>query len=395
MILRAGRVLLKGGAVCDGGGVRVAGGKIAAVLRSPGAVRRAARETGERVRDLGEGCLAPGLVDAHAHLELTGYRGRLSGDGGFVDWIGGVLALRRRGTGEFGAQVAAGEELLVASGTTTVGDVASTDASARARRRLRSVVYREVLDAWDPERTPSALAHVRRALPARSRRSEGFSPHAPYTTSGDLLRGVRALTRRRRAPVTTHWSETAEEVLWLCEGRGPLQAVLGPSPRTSGLELLARAGLLRRGTSLVHGNHPGRGEPARLARAGVVLVHCPGTHAFFGREPFALERYRRAGVRLALGTDSLASNGALDMRREMALLRRAHPDLAPGEVLALATTGAARALGLAGRVGELRAGAEADLVLHALPGRGEDTLEALTNGEGEVESVWIGGRKVR
>jgi len=131
------------------------------------------------------------------------------------------------------------------------------------------------------------------------------------------------LVRRRRLAVAIHWSETAAERAWLEEGQGPLAAVLGTSPRTSGLDLLEAAGLLASSTALVHGNHPRRDEAARLAAHGVSLVHCPGTHAFFGREPFDFERALRAGVRIALGTDSLASNEELDLRREARLLRRA------------------------------------------------------------------------
>ena len=77
-------------------------------------------------------------------------------------------------------------------------------------------------------------------------------------------------------------------------------------------------------TTLVHGNHPARGEPARIAASGAVLVHCPGTHAYFDREPFPWSRYRRAGVSLALGTDSLASNDELDMFREMDMTAKLH-----------------------------------------------------------------------
>ena len=98
-----------------------------------------------------------------------------------------------------------------------------------------------------------------------------------------------------------------------------------------GLDRIEAAGLLGRRTSLVHGNYPSSGELPRIARSGATVVHCPGSHAFFRREPFPLARYRRAGVPIALGTDSAASNGSLDMRREMALLRRAHAGLAPAE----------------------------------------------------------------
>jgi cytosine/adenosine deaminase-related metal-dependent hydrolase len=192
-----------------------------------------------------------------------------------------------------------------------------------------------------------------------------------------------------------HWSETLEELEWMLHGRGPFAELLSDSPRLSGLDWIERAGLLRPGLSLVHGNLPQAGEPERLAARGVALVHCPGSHAFFEREPFPLDPYRRAGVTLALGTDSLASNSALDMGRELRLLRASAPSLSPAEAWELATLGGARALGLAGQVGELAPGARADFAVFELGEAGaEASLDALTAAEPRPAEVWIGGRPV-
>jgi 5-methylthioadenosine/S-adenosylhomocysteine deaminase len=173
------------------------------------------------------------------------------------------------------------------------------------------------------------------------------------------------------------------------------------SPRASGLDAIEASGLLGPRLTLVHGNHPSPGDVSRIARAGAVLVHCPGTHLFFGRAPFPLRRWLDAGVTVALGTDGLSSNADLDMRREMSLLRRANPRLPPETVFDLATRAGALALGLAGRAGEIVPGAFADLCAHRYAGspasgrRGSDELlDALTWGRTSVAGVWIGGRAV-
>jgi len=193
-----------------------------------------------------------------------------------------------------------------------------------------------------------------------------------------------------------HWSETPAEIEWLLQGSGPLTKLLSESPRRSGLALLEEAGLLGKRLLLVHGNHPGRGEPARLAEAGCTLVHCPGSHAWFDRPPFPLQRYHKANVRIALGTDSLASNEDLDLAREMALLRRGHPALAPERAWDMATRAGACALGHEADAGVLRPGAWADVVAWRVhhPSR-RAALEALTSGCGHVEHVWVGGIAAR
>jgi len=395
MILRARGLLCPDGSVRESASLLVVEGRIERLLLDSAAVRRASGP-GTRVHDLGDGFLLPGLVDAHAHLELSALRGRLPGTKGFGAWIRGLLAARPELRPEdYRLGVEEGARRLLAGGTTAVGDIASTESGAHAARgAMRSIVYREVLDAWDPGRTESALRTVSRALPGRRARSEGISPHAPYTTSEGLLRRVGELARRRRLPVTVHWAEIEAEVSWLRDGSGPLATYLRTSPRTTGLDLLHGAGLLNRRTSLAHGNHPGRGDARRLTRHGIVLVHCPGTHRFFEREPFPLRHYRRAGVEVALGTDSLASNEDLDMRREMALFRSAHPEVAPAEVLRMATSAGARALGLFDQVGALRRGLRADVALHHVDSRDPSrVLDAVTNGESVVREVWVAGRR--
>ena len=349
--------------------------------------------------ELPEGVSTPGLVNAHAHLELHGLHGRMPADQGFSAWVGTLLAARAaRSKSELERDADRGAARLLATGTTTVGDIDSTGAglrSANSGRGPTRILYREILDAWDPTRTAAALAGVARGLPRRRGVIEGLSPHAPFTTSTALLQGAAQVAARRRLPVTVHWSESGEEVRWLEENDGPLASVLPESPRMRGLDLLERAGVLGPRTSLVHGNLPRRGEPARVARAGCTLVHCPGTHAFFGRSPFPLERYRRAGVQMALGTDSLASNADLDLRGELALLRAAAPALSPEAAWEMATVGGARALGLEREVGQFRTGACADLVTFSVPLHSRRAaLEALTAGIPTVRAVWLRGRRI-
>jgi cytosine/adenosine deaminase-related metal-dependent hydrolase len=312
-------------------------------------------------------------------------------------WVARLLELRD-GRGRHGLErdTLRGAARCLATGTTLVGDVDTTGASERSlsRSALRLRVFREVLDAQDPHRTAAAIARAAARAPRAARLRLGLAPHAPYSVSPALLEGVGRLARRRHLPVSVHWSETAAEVEWLSAGSGPLTRLLGRSPGRSGLDLLESAGLLGERLVLVHGNLPARGEPGRIARSGATLVHCPGSHAWFGRPPFPLERYLRAGVRLALGTDSLASNEDLDLAREMALLRTAHPGLGPEPVWRMATEGGARAVGHAGEAGILRAGALADVVSWRGCGLARrEGLEALTHATAQPARVWIGGRE--
>lgn len=335
---RARAVLLDDGTVHSGGGVRVKDGRVVEVLS------RVARNA----QDLGDVWITPPFVNAHCHLELTGFAGQLPRDRGFGTWVQTLMGLRSAADSEeLETAARLGARRLLATGCAEVHDIDTTGAAARALidERLRSTVYREAIDAGDPVRRSQRLAELEAPLFTREGMLEGISPHAPFTCSLELLSGIADLARRRRLPLSMHWAETREERQYLLDGSGPLADLLPPSPRCSGLDLIAAAGLLSADIqlSLVHGNHPEPGDYERLAAAGVTLVHCPGTHAFFDREPFDSEAAIRAGVRLQLGTDSLASNDDLDMSAE---LRRFLP--LPGVTLDLAWKASTGGAGLIG-----------------------------------------------
>jgi len=349
--------------------------------------------------DLGEVLLAPAFVDAHAHLELSGMRGRVPAGASFDDWIRKVIRARsERTASEIEDDTRHGVRRLLATGTTLVGDIDSSGAIALASRGTPLCVrrFREALDAGDTARTASVVNRVRTADVERERFCEGLSPHAPYTVSAELWRALGDVAREREWPVAIHFAETREEGEWLEHARGPLSSILAHSPRTSGLDAIERAGLLNPRTVLVHGNHATPAERERIRASGAGVVHCPGTHQFFGREPFDAEAWLRLGVPLALGTDSLASNDDLDMGRELALFAASHPTIAPEQSFAAATSSGAALLGLAGKYGEIRIGAQADFnTFDVGRARGKDALETLVRGAARLHETYASGCLVR
>jgi len=377
------------------GAVHVESGQVVQVVFGEASLRSLASQLGSEVLDLGEGILCPGLVNAHAHLELTGLGGRLSGSGLFADWIADLLRERAQCSQEdLRGAVEQGAEALLSSGCTCVGEISSLGVSSEwaVHTEMAARLYHECLDAGQPDRTGSAIEDLEQRLAATDVPG-AISPHAPYSVSPSLGAQLATMASQRDLPVTVHWAESEEEQEYLLHGRGPLAEHLGPSPLRSGLDLLEDAGLLGPRTSLVHGNLPSPGDPERLAASGTSLIHCPGSHRFFGREPFALDDFRRAGVNLALGTDSLASNSALDMRVEMALMRQDYPGLDPLEVWRMATVGSARAIGMQGQVGCLAPGARADLVLLEVESnQSRALLDELTAGCPVVSTLSLAGR---
>jgi cytosine/adenosine deaminase-related metal-dependent hydrolase len=93
-----------------------------------------------------------------------------------------------------------------------------------------------------------------------------------------------------------------------------------------------------------------------------------------------------AGVRLCLGTDSLASVESLDLLEDAVLLHRQFPDLDPAEILRMATLGGAEALGLPD-LGAIAPGRRAALAFAPAPAVPEDPLLHLLSGQARLRGI--------
>ena len=336
--------------------------------------------TGERF----EGCvIVPGLVDCHSHLEYAVYAG--FGDGlPFSSWIGLHVSRKSRlDLDEMRAIATDGAHQCLRSGITTVGDCSFVGAAAEAAAEtgLRAVVYLEVFG-----RAASALVRFEelreRVAPALSDRVRlGVSPHAPYTCTRELYEAVGGLG----LPVATQLAECVSERLYLLDGSGDWSAfaeLLVPPPGTTGIRLLAEAGLLAPTLLAAHCVDVDHEEIALLAQSGAGVAHCPRSNGFLGSGVAPLEELLAAGIPVGIATDSPASTPSFDLFEELrtaivaARARAGRPDaLSAARALELATLGGARVLGLDAEVGSLVPGKQADLAVVSLDGSPFDPVE--------------------
>jgi 5-methylthioadenosine/S-adenosylhomocysteine deaminase len=341
-----------------------------------------------------EGCaIIPGFVDCHSHLEYAVYAG--FGDGlPFSAWIGMHVARKSvLDLDDMRAIATDGAVECLRSGITTVGDCSFSGvaAEAAAETGLRAIVYLEVFG-----RDSSALARFEemraRVEPTLSERVRlGVSPHAPYTCTLELYDACAALG----LPVATHLAESVSERLYLLDGSGDWAAfseLLVPPPGTTGIRLLAEAGLLRPNVMAAHCVDVDAEEIQLLARSGVGVAHCPRSNGYLGCGVAPLEELLAAGIPVGIATDSPASTPSFDLFEELrtaivaARARAGRPDaLSAGRALELATLGGARVLGMDGEVGSLVPGKEADLAVVSLAGSPFDPVED------PVAAVVLGG----
>jgi cytosine/adenosine deaminase-related metal-dependent hydrolase len=322
-----------------------------------------------------EAVILPGFVNAHTHLEYDVYAG--FGDGlRFAEWIGlHVQRKARIDLEEMEASARLGVLNCLRSGITAVGDCSFSGAAATACAELglRGTIYLEVFGQGDdPIRDRFEPMRERIAPTLSDAVRLGISPHAPYTCTIDLYRACADLG----LPVATHLAESDDETAFLQTGGGGWSSfaeLLVEPPGTTGIRALADAGLLDSNVLAAHCVKADPEEIALLAEHDVAVAHCPRSNGILGCGVAPLAALREAGIRTCIATDSPASTPAFDMFDEMraaivgARAREGRPDaLTAADALELATLGGARALGLAGSIGSLVPGKQADLTVLSL-----------------------------
>ena len=336
--------------------------------------------------DLGDVALLPGLVNAHTHLELTVMRGFLE-DLEFRSWIVRLTRARRDVLSSDAlidsARAGIAEGLM--AGITTYADTNDSGAPFHAMRAMgvRGISYQEVFGP-DPAQCADAVAGLRAKVDAL-RQDEtalvrpGVSPHAPYSVSDALFEATATYARAEALPIAVHIAESEDESSLVQEALGGW----ADSHRARGLAVVPRAGspirLLERTRVLdarpllIHCVRADADDVRIIARHDCAVAHCPASNAKLGHGIAPLTELLHAGVRVGLGSDSVASNNRMDLLDEARLAvlmqraRAGRPNVVSAtEVLELATLGGARALGLEGEVGSLDVGKSADLAAFPL-----------------------------
>jgi aminodeoxyfutalosine deaminase len=361
-----------------------------------------------RVIDLGPAVIMPGLINAHAHLELTSLHNQLNEFGSFTDWLSQLISRRRTWTAEdFLASAREGAKLSLASGTTLVGDITSSGVGWKATEgeNLRRVVFEEVL-ALSPDQADQAMERLRPLFSQTDPNSllvHGISPHAPYSVSPQLYMRAAEQARNQSMMLTTHLAETLSEIRLLNDGEGEFKdflnarGVLPPDwkpPGLSPVSYLNILGLLGPFCLLVHCNYLDRASIDMIGKTQSSVVYCPRSHDYFGHEMHPIRDLLDHGINVALGTDSLASNSSLSIIDEMRFLFQKRKDLKPEEIFRAATANGAAALNFGGMLGRLKRGYWADMTVLELPHsqKPRQFLDQMLEGWGDCLATIVRGQ---
>lgn len=345
--------------------------------------------------------LLPGFVSAHGHAFQRALRGRTeargpgAGPGDFWTWRAAMYAAAARldpDRLEAVARFAFFE--LARAGVTCAGEfhylhrdpdgrpyANPSELELRVVRAARDVGLRLVLlrAAYarsgggagpdpaqrrflepSPEVYLSALDHLAGAVRGDPLTRIGVAPHSVRACPPEWIAALAGAARARGLPLHVHVAEVRAEV-------EACRAEHGRSP----VGVLADAGALTEGTTLVHAIHLDEEDVRAVGAARATVCACPLTERNLGDGVVQADRLAAAGARLALGVDThaevdpLGEARALELQLRLVRGERAVLDDPPGtlaaRLLEAATAGGMAALGLEG--GRLAPGEPADFVL--------------------------------
>ena len=359
--------------------------------------------SGRPALDLGNVAILPGLINAHTHLEFSDLSTPIGQPGmPFTNWIAAVVAHRRQQDSssadiakDRAAAVGQGLTESLGCGSTTLAEIAipSWPEQVVESSPIRTTAFLELLglsaDSIEPL-VGQARDHIAAGSGAKWR--AGLSPHAPYTVHPDLLQRAAQVSRKFKVPLAILRSGTGPfvELLETLDAWDPAAIARGTSPLDY-LRVLSQSHRVL----VVHGNYLNCGEIEFLAARSehMSVVFCPRTHAYFGHKDYPLAEMLSAGVNVALGTDSRASNPDLSVLEEMRHISRHHDAVSPADILGLGTTRGAKSLGLDSQLGTLTAGKCADLTVVQLPDTDSgDPYGLLFGSSGPVVRTYCRGR---
>jgi aminodeoxyfutalosine deaminase len=375
---QAGWVMVDPETILKDGFIRVASGKITDVGQGRGGGLT------DRIIHHGSGVLMPALVNAHIHLDLCALKDATDMAAGFMGWVQSVIQKKEQ-TGRDALILAAkaGIDELKFSGTGIVGDICSSNIGPRLflDSGLSGVWFQEYLGAG----APSDL-HCEKVSDTQTLSIAG---HAPHTTAPELLVRLKSAARKASTPFSLHLAESEDEVRFLTTGKGQWADFLTARRidtsawGLTGLSPVRHAdhlGLLDKNTLAVHLVFADETDIAILSEKQVHVCTCPRSNMHLQKRLPDVPMMMRAGMRLCLGTDSLASNESLSLFDEMAFLSRHFPAIAPRDILMMATISGASALGFDDQFGRLTPGRYAKMIYAPVAASGpEQVMESLVN----------------
>jgi cytosine/adenosine deaminase-related metal-dependent hydrolase len=320
------------------------------------------------------GIIIPGFVNCHCHLELSHMKGTIETGGGLGGFISKIRTTRDLHAEQIIASAYSADADMYRSGIELCADICNTSETFRIKKESK-IQYISLIEVFgiDPMKTGKRMAEAEKVASKATEMNIHFSlvPHSVYSMSLSLLRLLKQKTAGNEV-TSIHFMETAGEKDLVEQNTGQL------------MEAYRKAGLIPVKLETAK-SHSDAVLNEITASGNLILVHntfvdaetireveqrknlfwclCPNSNSYIENSVPPVKLLLDEGCELVIGTDSLASNGRLDILEELKTLQAHFPELSLEELVKWATLNGARALRKESLFGKIEPGLKPGLLL--------------------------------
>ncbi len=311
--------------------------------------------------------IMPGLINTHTHLGLIPLRS-LADD--MPDRLRKFLFPMEMKY--FNAELVSASALFAGveslkAGVTTVADMyyfTDSYAEALSELKIRAFLGQTIIKdhAADRFSETDALKEVARLAEKWANHpliKIMVAPHGSTTVSLETLKQASALAKKYQLKMMIHISEMDYEMAYFRD-----------KYNQTPIEYFAQAGLLGPEVIAVHSIYAQNQDFELLAKSQTNVAHCLTANLKAAKGIMDLKAMQAAGVNVSLGTDGPISGNTLDLWTQIRFVPMVHKTinhdrsyLPSYEILKLATINGAKTLGMADKIGSLKSGKQADLII--------------------------------
>ena len=320
----------------------------------------------EKVIDATDKVVMPGLINTHAHIAMSIFRGTFEGCDLYTWLSKKIWPIEDKLTDEevYNATMISILE-MISTGTTCVNDHYFFSEKIREAlniSKIRAVITRVLMDSDGEESSQKRIDEFVHLYETRDKQNSlitySVAPHGLYTCSGKVLAKSRELALKYSLPVHIHFLESINEIQSIQDLHGDTGAKV-LKKYFNGLHLI-----------LAHGVKISDDDIEVLKSLDCGIAHCPISNLRLGCKIADTTKYLDKGLNVALGTDGQGSGNNLDMFETMKIagliqggIHENEKRIIAKDVIKMATINGAKLLGLQDITGSIEIGKKADLII--------------------------------
>ena len=325
------------------------------------------------------GVIIPGFVNTHCHLELSYLKDKMPKGKGLDEFVTEVENIRRKFSEEeiLNALVKAEDE-MIKNGIVAVGDISNSDFSfhQKAKGKLKYHTFIEVL-GFHPDRAEKAF-QTGKQLQSKVQHPTSIVPHSPYAASEKLLQLINDEAGNSNGILSFHNQESEEENLLFQNKSGKIlkrfekwgiDASFFQPAKTNSLQFILPKLNKAKNILLVHNTYTSREDISWLKSniqhltSNIFFCLCPNANLYIENRLPDIELFMNEGVKITIGTDSLASNDSLSVLDELKTISKHFPKIPFETLIIWATKNGAEFFGFEKELGTIEKGKKPGLNL--------------------------------